>query len=67
MGKPIVVVTRSWTATAQKAIADRFDARLNSTDRILTPAEIEERCDGATALCHSGSDIIDKDLISKLI
>ena len=64
--KPIVVVTRSWTATAQKAIAERFDAKLNQTDRILSPAEIIEQCDGATALCPSGFDVIDEDLISKL-
>jgi glyoxylate reductase len=64
--KPIVVVTRSWTATAQKAIAERFDAKLNPADRILSPAEIIEQCDGATALCPSGFDVIDEDLISKL-
>lgn len=66
MTKPVVVVTRSWTPTAQQAIAERFDARLNPTDRILTPAEIVEQCEGATALCPSGFDAIDADLISKL-
>ena len=66
MEKPIVVVTRSWTATAQKAIAERFEARLNPTDRILSPTEIIKQCDGATALCPSGFDAIDNNLISKL-
>ena len=66
MTKPVVVVTRSWTPTAQQAIAERFDAKLNPTDRILTPAEIVEQCEGATALCPSGFDSIDADLISKL-
>ena len=66
MTKPVVVVTRSWTPTAQQAIAERFDARLNPTDRILTPAEIVEQCEGATALCPSGFDAIDADLISRL-
>ena len=66
MTKPVVVVTRNWTPTAQQAIAERFDARLNPTDRILTPAEIVEQCEGATALCPSGFDAIDADLISKL-
>ena len=66
MTKPVVVLTRSWTPTAQKEIAERFDARLNPTDRILTPAEIVEQCEGATALCPSGFDAIDADLISKL-
>jgi glyoxylate reductase len=66
MKKPIVVVTRSWTATAQKAIAERFEARLNPTDRILSPTEIIKQCDGATALCPSGFDAIDNNLISKL-
>ena len=66
MEQPIVVVTRSWTATAQKAIAERFDARLNPTDRILSPTEIIKQCDGATALCPSGFDVIDNNLISKL-
>ena len=66
MTKPVVVVTRSWTPTAQQAIAERFDAKLNLTDRILTPAEIVEQCEGATALCPSGFDAIDADLISKL-
>ena len=66
MTKPVVVVTRSWTPTAQQAIAERFDAKLNPTDRILTPAEIVEQCEGATALCPSGFDAIDADLISKL-
>ena len=66
MTKPVVVVTRSWTPTAQQTIAERFDAKLNPTDRILTPAEIVEQCEGATALCPSGFDAIDADLISKL-
>ena len=66
MTKPVVVVTRSWTPTAQQAISERFDAKLNPTDRILTPAEIVEQCEGATALCPSGFDAIDADLISKL-
>lgn len=66
MTKPVVVVTRSWTPTAQQAIAERFDAKLNPTDRILTPADIVEQCEGATALCPSGFDAIDADLISKL-
>ncbi|MEE3282872.1 MAG: D-glycerate dehydrogenase, partial [Pseudomonadota bacterium] len=66
MEKPIVVVTRSWTATAQNAIGERFVARLNPTDRILSPAEIIEQCDGAVALCPSGFDAIDENLISKL-
>ena len=66
MTKPVVVVTRSWTPTAQQAIAERFAARLNPTDRILTTAEIVEQCEGATALCPSGFDAIDADLISKL-
>ena len=66
MTKPVVVVTRSWTPTAQQAIAERFDAKLNPTDRILTPAEIVEQCEGATALCPSGFDAINADLISKL-
>ena len=66
MTKPIVVLTRSWTPTAQKEISERFDARLNPTDRILSPEEIIEQCEGATALCPSGFDAIDADLISKL-
>ena len=66
MTKPVVVLTRSWTPTAQKEIAERFDARLNPTDRILSPEEIIEQCEGATALCPSGFDAIDADLISKL-
>ena len=66
MTKPVVVVTRSWTPTAQQAIAERFDAKLNPTDRILTPAEIVEQCEGATALCPSGFEAIDADLIAKL-
>ena len=66
MTKPVVVVTRSWTPTAQQAIAERFDARLNLTDRILSPEEIVEQCEGATALCPSGFDAIDADLISRL-
>ena len=66
MTKPVVVVTRSWTPTAQQAIAERFDAKLNPTDRILAPADIVEQCEGATALCPSGFDAIDADLISKL-
>ena len=66
MTKPVVVVTRSWTPTAQQAIAERFDARLNPTDRILSPEEIVEQCEGATALCPSGFDAIDADLISRL-
>lgn len=66
MTKPVVVLTRSWTPTAQKEIAERFDARLNPADRILSTEEIIEWCEGATALCPCAFDVIDEDLISKL-
>jgi len=64
--KPVVVVTRSWTKAVQTAIAERFDARLNPSDRIMSAEEIVEQCQGATVLCPCGFDPIDSHLISKL-
>ena len=66
MTKPVVVVTRSWTKTVQTAIAERFDARLNPSDRTMSAEEIVEQCQGATVLCPCGLDPIDAHLISKL-
>ena len=66
MTKPVVVVTRSWTKAVQTAIAKRFDARLNPSDRIMSAEEIVEQCQGATVLCPCGFDPIDAHLISKL-
>ena len=66
MTKPVVVVTRSWTKAVQTAIAERFDARLNPSDRIMSAEEIVEQCQGATVLCPCGFDPIDSHLISKL-
>jgi len=62
----VVVVTRSWTKAVQTAIAERFDARLNPSDRIMSAEEIVEQCQGATVLCPCGFDPIDSHLISKL-
>ena len=66
MTKPVVVVTRSWTKAVQTAIAERFDARLNPSDRTMSAEEIVEQCQGATVLCPCGFDPIDSHLISKL-
>ncbi len=66
MTKPVVVVTRSWTKAVQTAIAERFDVRLNPSDRIMSAEEIVEQCQGATVLCPCGFDPIDVHLISKL-
>ena len=66
MTKPVVVVTRSWTKAVQTAIAERFDARLNPSDRTMSAEEIVEQCQGATVLCPCGLDPIDAHLISKL-
>ena len=56
MTKPVVVVTRSWTKTVQAAIAQRFDTRLNRSDRIMSAEEIVEQCQGATVLSRIGTD-----------
>jgi len=64
--KPVVVVTRSWTKAVQTAIAERFDARLNPSDRTMSAEEIVKQCQGATVLCPCGFDPIDAHLISKL-
>ena len=66
MTKPVVVVTRSWTKAVQTAIAERFDARLNPSDRTMSAEEIVKQCQGATVLCPCGFDPIDSHLISKL-
>ena len=66
MTKPVVVVTRSWTKAVQTAIAERFDARLNPSDRTMSAEEIVKQCQGATVLCPCGLDPIDSHLISKL-
>ena len=66
MVKPIVVLTRTWTKTVEKVLAQKFDARLNPHDRILSEDEIIDLCQGATVLCPAAVDTINASLISRL-
>lgn len=66
MKNTIVIVTRRWPAGIERELSDRFTPRLNPEDRALSPDEILERCKGATILCPTISDVIDKPLIDRL-
>ena len=61
-----IVLTRRWPAGIERELSDRFTPRFNPEDRVLTPVEILERCKGATILCPTISDVIDKQLIDGL-
>ena len=66
MKNTVIVLTRRWPAAIERELGNRFAPRFNPEDRVLSPDEILERCKGATILCPTISDVIDKPLIGRL-
>ncbi len=61
-----IVLTRRWTPAVEAALCERFDVRLNPEDTPLSHDEIVRRCAGATVLCPTGPDNVNRELIERL-
>ena len=55
-GRPTVVVTRRLPAPVEEQLTREFDARLNPTDRPLSPEELADALRGADALLPTVTD-----------
>ena len=62
MGKPRVIVTRRWPAAVERALAERFDASLNTDDHPFTKDELVEALRSADGLCPTVTDALGADL-----
>ena len=62
MGRPRVIVTRRWPAAVEKALAARFDTRLNADDHPFTGEEMAEALRSADALCPTVTDSLGANL-----
>ncbi len=63
--KPLVVVTRKLPDSVELRMRELFDARLNSDDRPMTPAELAEAVKTADVLVPTVTDEIDASVLSK--
>jgi glyoxylate reductase len=61
----VVVVTRKLPEVVETRLKELFDARLNETDRPMTPAELVEAVKTADVLVPTVTDRIDRGIISQ--
>jgi len=57
MAKPVVVLTRKWTANVERAMAERFDLRTHPRDEAAPSEDILARCQGAEVLCPAAGPV----------
>ncbi|MEP7313357.1 MAG: D-glycerate dehydrogenase [Pseudomonadota bacterium] len=58
-GKPRVLLTRRWTADAERYLAARYDVTLNESDVPLTAAEMTQAMRDYDAICPTVTDSLD--------
>jgi lactate dehydrogenase-like 2-hydroxyacid dehydrogenase len=58
-----VLVTRRWPAEVERALQDKFEVVLNTTDRPLSQAELAQAMNAFDVLCPTVSDRIDAAVI----
>jgi glyoxylate reductase len=63
--KPLVVVTRRLPDSVEMRMRELFDARLNSDDRPMTPAQLVEAAKTADVLVPTVTDHIDRAVLSQ--
>ena len=63
MKKPRVVLTRRWPAAVEAALAARFDAVFNASDRPLDADALRAALRSADALCPTVSDRLDESVL----
>lgn len=66
MKDTIITLTRRWTQNVEGELQTKFTGRLNIEDKPLDAGEIINRCQDATVLCPTVSDVIDGYLIARL-
>ena len=66
MKDTIIVLTRRWTSALEDEMQRQFNVRLNHEDAILSREQIVARCESATILSPTVSDVIDDKLIASL-
>ena len=66
MDKLIVTLTRRWPARVEAELQQEFSVRLNADDHVMQREELLEHCAGATVLCPTITDAIDRELIDRL-
>jgi glyoxylate reductase len=62
---PVVIVTRKLPDVVEARLQELFDARLNPSDRPLTPAELVQAVQTADVLVPTVTDRIDRGIISQ--
>src|SRR5437763_1117182 len=63
--KPLVVVTRRLPDSVEMRMRELFDARLNSDDRPMTPAQLVEAAKTGDVLVPTVTDHIDRAVLSQ--
>lgn len=63
-GRPVVTVTRRLPPTVDAALAERFEVRLNGTDRPLGPAGLREALSRSDAVLCTVSDSLGADVLN---
>jgi glyoxylate reductase len=63
--KPLVVVTRKLPDTVELRMRELFDARLNASDKPMSPAELADAVKTADVLVPTVTDEIDASVLSK--
>ncbi|MGH8472621.1 MAG: 2-hydroxyacid dehydrogenase [Gammaproteobacteria bacterium] len=64
MSKLRVIVTRRWPAEVEARLKELYDVQLNTDDRPMTVAELQDALRGADALLPTVSDKITADVLS---
>lgn len=64
MSKPKVIVTRRWPAEVEARLQELYDVSLNTDDRPMTGAELQDALRGADALLPTVSDKITAAVLS---
>ncbi|MHA7874986.1 2-hydroxyacid dehydrogenase [Roseivivax sp.] len=64
MAKHRILITRKWPEACEARAARDYDARLNTEDAVLSPAELAEALQGYDAICPTVTDSLSADLFA---
>jgi lactate dehydrogenase-like 2-hydroxyacid dehydrogenase len=64
--KPVLLITRKLSANTEARAARDYDVRLNPEDRLYSPDELLEKCEGVDAVLPCHSELFNADLVSHL-
>ncbi len=63
MAKPKVIVTRKWPKPVELQLKERFDVKLNETDKPMSDAQLKEALQTADAVCPTVTDKMTAEII----